>query len=175
LLVIGQNDPDHFSPAVMDDFTEDVVLHSARPVLIVPYVGHFPEVGKRILISWDASKEATRAIQYALPLLRQADIVQVVIFNANRSTELHGEEPGADIALYLARHGIKVEVSQHQTGSDRQDKLDVGNALLSLANDFSSDLLVMGAYGHSRFRETILGGVTRTILGSMTLPVLMAH
>jgi nucleotide-binding universal stress UspA family protein len=77
----------------------------------------------------------------------------------------------------LARHGIKVEISQHQTGLDRASlsKLDVGNGLLSLANDFSSDLLIMGAYGHSRFRETILGGVTRTILETMTLPVLMAH
>lgn len=177
LLVIGQNDPDHFSPAIMDDFAEEIVLNSSRPVLIIPYVGNFPEVGKRVLISWDASKEATRAITYALPLLRKAEIVQVAIFNANKNAELHGEEPGADIALYLARHGIKVEVSQHQTGLDpvSHSKLDVGNGLLSLANDFSSDLLIMGAYGHSRFRETILGGVTRTVLETMTLPVLMAH
>lgn len=177
LLVIGQNDPEHISPAVMSDFPEEVVLHSGRPVLIVPYAGQFPQVGKRILISWDASREATRAITYALPLLKNADIVQLVVFNPGNDAELHGEEPGADIALYLARHGVKVEVSHHHTGQDpvSRNKLDVGNALLSLANDFGSDLLVMGAYGHSRFRETILGGVTRTILETMTLPVLMSH
>lgn len=177
LVVIGQNDPEHISPAVMSDFPEDVVLHCARPVLIVPYVGHFPQVGKRILVSWDASREATRAITGALPLLKQAEIVQIAVFNPENNNELHGEEPGADIALYLARHGIKVEISQHHTGLDpvSHSKLDVGNALLSLANDFGSDLLVMGGYGHSRFRETILGGVTRTILETMTLPVLMAH
>ena len=177
LLVIGQNDPEHVSPAVMSDFPEDVVLHSGRPVLILPYAGHFPVVGKRILISWDASREATRAITYALPLLQQAEIVQIAVFNPDNNSELHGEEPGADIALYLARHDIKVEISQHHTGLDpvSHSKLDVGNALLSLANDFSSDLLVMGAYGHSRFRETILGGVTRTVLETMTLPVLMSH
>ncbi len=177
LLVIGQNDPEHISPAVMSDFPEDVVLHSGRPVLIMPYTGHFPHVGKRVMISWDASREATRAITYALPILKKADIVQLVVFNPDNNAELHGEEPGADIALYLARHGVKVEVSNHHTGLDpvSRNKLDVGNALLSLANDFGSDLLVMGAYGHSRFRQTILGGVTRTILETMTLPVLMSH
>ncbi|MEN9867491.1 MAG: hypothetical protein RL748_3081 [Pseudomonadota bacterium] len=177
LLVIGQHDPEHISAAIMSDFPEDVVLHSARPVLIVPYVGNFDTVGKRVLISWDASKEATRAITYAMPLLQQAELVQIAVFNPESNAELHGEEPGADIALYLARHGIKVEISQHHTHLDpvSHHKLDVGNALLSLANDFGSDLLVMGGYGHSRFRETILGGVTRTILETMTLPVLMSH
>lgn len=177
LLVVGQHDPEHISPSVMSDFQEEVVLNSGRPVLIVPYVGDFAEVGKRVLISWDASKEATRAITHALPLLKQAELVQIAVFNPDANANLHGEEPGADIALYLARHGIKVEISQHHTGLDpvSQTKLDVGNALLSLANDFGSDLLIMGGYGHSRFRETILGGVTRTILETMTLPVLMSH
>jgi nucleotide-binding universal stress UspA family protein len=177
LLVIGQHDPEHISAAIMSDFPEDVVLHASRPVLIVPYVGTFETVGKRVLISWDASKEATRAITCALPLLKRAELVQIAVFNAENNSELHGEEPGADIALYLARHGIKVEISQHHTHLDpvSHSKLDVGNALLSLANDYGSDLLVMGGYGHSRFRETILGGVTRTILETMTLPVLMSH
>lgn len=117
------------------------------------------------------------AITQTLPILKQAELVQIAVFNPDDNPGLHGDQPGADIALYLARHGVKAEASVHYTDEDRVEKrkLDVGNALLSLANDFGSDLLVMGAYGHSRWRETFLGGVTKTILESMTIPVLMSH
>ena len=101
---------------------------------------------------------------------KRAAQVDVVAFEPARSGADHGEEPGADIALYLARHGVKVTVSR----VDAPD-LDVGNQLLSRAFDLSADLIVMGAWGHSRLRELILGGVTRTLLESMTVPVLMAH
>ena len=177
LVVIGQTDLDETSPAVMPDFPQEVLLHAERPVLVVPYTGEVGSHYKRILVSWNGSKEAMRAITNALPVLKQADLVQVAIFDPDDKPGLHGEQPGADIALYLARHGVKVEASVHYTDEDRVEKrkLDVGNALLSLANDFGSDLLVMGAYGHSRWRETFLGGVTKTILQSMTLPVLMSH
>lgn len=177
LVIIGQTDLDEASPAVMRDFPEEVLLHADRPVLLIPYVGNYDVFGKKVLVSWDASKEATRAITNALPLLKKADLVQVAVFDPDEKPALHGEEPGADIALYLARHGVKVESSVHYTDEDNVEKrkLDVGNALLSLANDFGSDLLVMGAYGHSRWRETILGGATKTVLNSMTLPVLMSH
>lgn len=177
LVVVGQTDHEHPTPSVMSDFPEDVLLNSGRPVLVVPYAGEFRSVGKRVLISWDASREATRAVTNALPLLKRADLVQVVVFNPEKHPGIHGEQPGADIALFLARHGIKVEVSIHTTELDRvhKTKLDLGNALLSLATDMGSDLLVMGGYGHSRFRETVLGGVTHTILETMTLPVLISH
>jgi nucleotide-binding universal stress UspA family protein len=121
------------------------------------------------LISWDASRESTRAVTDAIPLLKRADLVQVAIFNPSSKPDAHGEQPGADIALFLARHDIKVEVSVHKTSTD------IGNAILSLSHDLDSDMLVMGGYGHSRFREMIMGGVTRTILESMTIPVLMSH
>lgn len=169
LVVLGQTDPEEASPTIMRDFPEYVVMHCGRPALIVPYAGLFSSVGKRVLIAWDGSMAATRAITQAIPILRRAQIVQVVVFNASKQIDTHGEEPGADIALYLARHGIKVEVLNQLT------QLDVGNALLSRAMDFTSDLIVMGAYVHSRFREILLGGVTRTVLESMTVPVLMAH
>lgn len=177
LVIIGQTDLNENSPAVMSDFPQEVLLHADRPVLIMPYTGTFPTVGKRVLVSWNGGKEAVRAISNALPILKQADLVQVAVFDPEENPGLHGEQPGADIALYLARHGVKVESSVHYTDEDDVEKrrLDVGNALLSLANDFGSDLLVMGAYGHSRWRETFLGGVTKTILQSMTLPVLMSH
>ena len=169
LVVIGQTNPDEVSPAVLPDFPEYIVMHSGRPVLMIPYAGDFTTIGKRPLISWDASREATRAVTDAIPLLKRADVVQLAIFNSNSVPDAHGEQPGADIALFLARHGIKVEVSVHKTSTD------IGNALLSLASDLDSDMIIMGAYGHSRLREMIMGGVTKTILSSMTIPVLMAH
>lgn len=171
LVVIGQNDPNLRSPFSRSDFPEYVFTHSCRPVLLVPYAGTFENIGQRILIAWDAGMEATRAVSAALPMLKTAKIVQIAVFGRENDPGKHGEQPGADIALYLARHGVKVEVSQQTV----PDGMDVGNALLSHASDFGADLIVMGAYGHSRFREFALGGVTRTILSSMTVPVLVSH
>ncbi len=165
LVVLSQTDPEettNVSP-------EYVAMNCSRPVLVLPHSGSFKQIGKKVLIAWDGSIEATRAVTNAIPLLRQADLVQVAIFNSKSRADAHGAEPGADIALYLARHKVKVEVVKQET------EIDIGNALLSLAHDLSSDLLVMGVYGHSRFQEMLLGGVTRTILKSMTVPVLMSH
>lgn len=169
LTVIGQTDPDEESPTVSQDFPEQVVLHAGRPVLIIPYIGQFNQIGKNVLVAWNAGIEATRAIAGAIPLLKRADTVRVAVFNAAEETNVHGVESYTDIARYLERHGIKAEISQPLADTD------IGNALLSLAADVNSDLLVMGGYGHSRFREILLGGVTRTVLESMTIPVLMTH
>lgn len=169
LVVIGQTDRDEPIPSLPPDFPEYVVLNSGRPVLIVPYTGHFEKVGERVLVAWDASMEATRAVTSAIPLLKTAKQVDVLVFNSAARPDAHGEVPGADIGLYLARHGVKVEVSHQRT------EIDIGNSLLSLASDLTSDLIVMGAYGHSRFREVMLGGATHRMLGSMTVPVWMAH
>ncbi|MGH8808362.1 MAG: universal stress protein [Noviherbaspirillum sp.] len=167
LVVIGQNNPDEPSPLVPPDFPQYVVLNCGRPVLLIPYAGHFEQVGKRVLIAWDASMQATRAITYAIPLLKRAQMVDIAIFNP--LSHAHGALPGADIAHYLARHGVKVDVLQRKT------RIDVSASLLSMAADQNSDLIVMGGYAHSRFREIMLGGVTRTMLETMTVPVLMSH
>lgn len=169
LVVVGQTDPEEISPAKMPELPAYVVMNAGRPVLIVPYAGHFDNLAGNVLIAWDGSTQATRAVTSAIPLLKRATIAKVVIFNADANPGIHGEQPGADIALYLARHNVNVEVLQKKT------VLDIGNALLSLVADESADLLVMGGYGHSRFREVLLGGATRTILASMTVPVLMSH
>lgn len=169
LVVVGQANPEEPAPSVPPDFAEHVVLHAGRPVLIVPKQGEFANVGKRVLVSWDASRGATRAVTEAVPLLRRADVVQVVVFNPDARAAAHGEEPGADLALFLARHGVNVEVLQKKAGKD------VGAALLSLADELSSDLMVMGGYGHSRFRQMLLGGVTRSVLSGMKVPVMMSH
>jgi nucleotide-binding universal stress UspA family protein len=169
LVVIGQSDPEEMSPVVMPDFPQYVVLNSGRPVLIIPCHGQFDSIGNRVLVAWDASMAAIRAVTGALPLLHRAQVVDVMVFNPQSQPQAHGAVPGADITLYLARHGIKVEVTQRET--DRE----IGHALLAAASELDCDLVVMGGYGHSRFREILLGGVTRTVLESMTVPVLMSH
>ena len=169
LVVVSQTDPDESTPGVIADLPEHVMLNCARPVLVVPYAGQFEQIGNNALVAWDGSMEATRAVTNAIPLLKRAKNVTVALFNPSMKGDAHGEQPGVDVALYLARHNIKVDVLQQHTG------LDVGNALLSLAADLRSDVLVMGGYGHTRFREVLLGGVTKTMLKTMTVPVLMSH
>ncbi|SNS54809.1 Nucleotide-binding universal stress protein, UspA family [Noviherbaspirillum humi] len=170
LVVIGQDDPDESLLGQRADMPAYVVLNAGRPVLIVPYAGTFNSVGKRIVVAWDGGVQSSRAVSLAMPFLMQAEQVQVALFDAQAETPLD-ELPGADIGQYFARHGINVEVSRESAGDD----IDIGNALLSHLSDFGADLLVMGGYGHSRFREILLGGVTRTVLQAMTAPVLMTH
>ena len=169
LAILGQHDPDDAASGPRY-LPEEVMLGCGRPVLIVPYIGPAATFGERVIVAWDASREAARAVNDALPLLRRAKQVGVVSVNPRPWPFAHGEEPGADIGLHLARHGVKVEV-QRIEGRD----IDTANAILSHVADQSADLLVMGGYGHSRLRELVLGGVTRTILTEMTVPVLMSH
>ena len=169
LVILGQIDPD--DPASGPRYVpEEVVLGCGRPALIVPYIGAPATFGERVMVAWDASREAARAVNDALPLLARAKAVSVVTVNPADRPFGHGEEPGADIGLHLARHGIKVDVQRVEVRD-----LDTANALLSRLAEDGTDLLVMGAYGHSRLRELMLGGATRTILHDMTVPVLMAH
>ncbi|MFD2271597.1 universal stress protein [Undibacterium arcticum] len=169
LVVVSQSDPDQSSPGVIADLPEYVMLNCARPVLIIPYAGQFDLVGNNALVAWDGSMEATRAVTNAIPLLKRAKKCHRSTVQSPALSDMHGAQPGADVALYLARHDIKIEVLQQHT------ELDVGDALLSLAADMRSDLMVMGGYGHTRFREVLLGSVTKTMLKTMTVPVLMSH
>jgi nucleotide-binding universal stress UspA family protein len=167
LAILGQPEPED-GGEVDAEVPEDVVLGAGRPALVIPYIGAGKEIGKRVLIAWDGGREAARAVNDALPLLEKAESVAVLVINPSRGG--HGEQPGADIALHLARHGITVEV-QHIEVRD----ISTGNALLSRLADEDVDLLVMGAYGHSRLRQMVLGGVTRELFQQMTVPVLMSH
>ncbi len=167
LVVLGQP-RENDNSGVEPDFPERVALAAGRPVLMVPYAGSFEVLGKHVLVAWNTSREATRAVTDSIPLLREAQHVSVVVFNPQGVA--HGAVPGADIGLYLARHGVRVEVAYH-----RANDIDVGNQLLSRVADLGADLIVMGAYGHSRMRELIMGGATRTVLESMTAPVLLSH
>jgi nucleotide-binding universal stress UspA family protein len=167
LIVLGQPEPEPSNDAG-EHLAEDVIMSSGRPALVIPYIGAGKNMGRRVLVAWDAGREAARAVNDALPFLTRADKVAVLVINPGEGA--HGPEPGADIALHLARHGVRAE-AQHLTADD----LSIANALLSRLVDLDIDLLVMGAYGHSRLREWILGGVTKEIFRQMTVPVLMSH
>lgn len=167
LVIIGQQDPEDRTDGLDPG---DAVLASSAPLMIVPHIGAPATSAERVTVAWNASRESARAVRDAIPLLEQAKTVDIVCFKPKSTASGHGEYPGADIGLYLSRHGVQVNV-QILEG----DGIDVGNALLSYLADVGSDLLVMGGYGHSRLREAVLGGATRTILESMTVPVLMAH
>lgn len=148
---------------------EYITLHGARPVLVVPPGWKDRPLPGTAVVGWDGSMQAIRAISAALPLLRQADAVKLALVNPGSMAEMHGEEPGADMALHLARHGVKVDVVIETTRSS------TGEALLKVARDHDAGLLVTGAFGHSRYREFVLGGVTRALLASSTTPLLIAH
>jgi nucleotide-binding universal stress UspA family protein len=167
LVLLGQPEPDARGEYQSSN-AEDVIMASGRPALVVPYIGAGETLGRRIMIAWDGGREAARAVADAMPLLEAADRVGVCVINPKSGN--HGAEPGADIALHLARHGIKVEV-QHLEVRD----MSVADTILSRMADQDIDLLVMGAYGHSRIREWVLGGTTRQIFAQMTVPVLMSH
>jgi nucleotide-binding universal stress UspA family protein len=149
---------------------EEVVLEAGRPALVVPESGAFETLGERVVVAWDASRAAARAVGDAMPILERARSVLVVSVDPRTTPLAEGEREGLDIAAYLGRHGIEVEVQAIET-----DRMSAGEVLLSFATDGGRDLLVMGAYGHPRLRELVLGGVTRTVLDRMTLPALMAH
>ena len=169
LIIIGQTNPNLASLATASDFPESIILQSGRPVLLIPHSRSVTRFGKNAVVAWDGSREAARAALDALPLLKKCTTVHLLIINPNEQAETHGEEPGADFALFLARHDIKVEIEIRYT------QTIIGNAILQACQELSADLLVMGAYGHSRFREMLMGGVSKTILTKMNLPVLMAH
>jgi nucleotide-binding universal stress UspA family protein len=169
LVLLGQHDASEPVAGLSSDFVQSVVLGCSRPVLVIPYAGNFETIGTNVLLLWNASKEAARATRDAMPFLNAAKQVNVAIFNTEPSQNGHGAEPGADIATYLSRHSVKVTVQRHLT------EIDIGNAAISVAADYGSDLIVMGAYGHSRLREFVMGGVSRTIFSTMTVPVLLSH
>ena len=170
LTIMGQLDPAGGDGELLRPRPEHVALASGRPILVVPYAGNFETIGRRALIGWNATREATRAVNDAMPLLMAAEIVTVLTIDARGGPDAHGEVPGADISLHLARHGVKTTIERTVSAG-----IPAGDVLLSRAADLGADLLVMGAYGHSRVRELLLGGATRSILQSMTVPVLMSH
>jgi nucleotide-binding universal stress UspA family protein len=165
LVVVGQAQRER-GPA--DDLLiEGALFESGRPLVVVPYIQRRGITLERVLACWDGSRTAARAIGDAMPLLERAKAVEVVIVAEERKSE---EMTGANMNAHLGRHGVAASVKRIAKGD-----IAIQDALLSYAADSGADFMVMGGYGHSRLREFILGGVTRGILASMTLPVLMSH
>lgn len=153
-----------------EEIVEGVMFHSGRPALIAPPGWNGQSVGRNIIVAWDASREATRALSEAQPLLDTADQVTIVTIDAKPKTFGHGDQPGANIAAHLSRRGQKVDV-RNVDGMGRSAAL----VILDEANALNADLVVMGAYAHSRLRELVFGGATRDLLRAATVPLLMAH
>ena len=152
------------------DLPVTVAVSSGRATLIVPHIGVRSKPGRSIMLCWNASRECARAAAEALPFLVSAEKVVVLIVDTRRSGARHSLEPSTVVAAWLARHGVDAAVQCELSASD-----DVGQLILSRAADNDIDLIVMGLYGHSRLGEMILGGTSRTLLSSMTVPLLVAH
>ena len=165
LSIVGQAEPNSIRANLM---VEGALFDSGRPVLVVPYIQRAGLKLDRVMACWDGSRTAARAINDAMPFLTRAKAVDVVTVSGKKGNT--GEIQGADIAQHLARHGLNVELRRVVAGD-----VDVANAILSDAADRDTDFIVMGGYGHSRLREFVLGGATRGILASMTVPTLMSH
>jgi len=166
LAIVGQAQPEM---STMEQIIgETTLFESGRPMIMVPYIQKAPFKTDNVIICWDGSRTAARAVADAIPILGKSSRIEIVSVTNERGKE--DEIEGADIGQHLARHGLKVDVHRISKGN-----IDVADALLSHAADSATDLMVMGGYGHSRLREFVLGGVTRSIFQSMTLPVLLSH
>ncbi len=171
LAVVGKGSADEPDRFPHPRLAADLTMGCGRPVLVVPNAGRFDRVGGQVLVCWNASREATRAVNDAMPLLRRAEKVTVLAVNPRRSSGgSHGDIPSADIALHLARHGVNAEAA-----NTAADGIAVSDVVLSHASDLGIDLIVTGAWGHSRMREWAFGGVTESLLRNMTVPTLMSH
>lgn len=170
LVVVSQTEPEPSALGALPDLPERLALASERPVLVIPHIGITGALGTSVLLCWNGRREAGRAASGALPVLEKAE--KVVVLTIDPPKGLEDEEPtsAASIVGWLQRHGVKA-MAQRDTAADA----DVGDIILSRAADGGADLVVMGVYGHSRVREMMLGGASRTILASMTVPVLISH
>ena len=167
LSVLMQSEPNVVNN---DDMIETSLLESGRPLVVVPYIQREGLQLNRVICCWDGSRAATRAINDALPLLVRAGTIDLlIVLNEKTGSEEH-EIRGIELEKHFARHDVKVEIE-----TTRAADIDVTDAILSYAADRSGTLIVMGGYGHSRLREIILGGATRDMLKSMTVPIFMSH
>jgi nucleotide-binding universal stress UspA family protein len=166
LAVVGQMEPDRMAPDNL--LVESALFESGRPAVVVPYIQNEGLKLGRVLVCWDASRNAARAVADAMPFLRRATAIEIVM--VARTSGAADELPGVDLGEHLARHGLKIEVKRLVA-----EGADVANTILSHAADCAADFIIMGGYGHSRLREFVLGGMTRGMLGAMTVPALMSH
>ena len=171
LLVVGQRDSDDGDGFVAAQFVETLILESGRPVLVVPYAGNFTALPQRVLVAWSGGRESARALHDAMPMMTGAN-VHVLQITSTQPKHWAEETTVGQVVRALNTRGIQATAEETECADS---DTAVGELLLSRAADFNADLIVMGAYGHSRLRELVLGGVTRTLLATMTVPALMSH
>ena len=171
IAIVGKGDYDDAVRFPHAELPADLMMTCGRPVMVVPNAGHWDTVGSQVLVCWNASRESTRAVNDAMPFLQSAEKVTVLSVNPHKaSSGDHGDTPSADIALHLARHGVNAEAaSTVSTG------IEITDAILARASDLGADMIVSGAYGHSRTREWVFGGVTEALLQNTTVPTLLSH
>ncbi len=170
LAVLGQHDPDHTRGELPEDLVEQVVLRAGRPALVVPYAGEFEHIGERVLIGWNGTREASRALNDALPLMREAEAVRLLSINPPKEILEHQEAYNASVVRHLQVHGVEAEVVP-----EPNQNVGVADLLVSRLVDHGSDLLVMGAHGHYGVPSILRGGVTRDLLRQITVPTLLSH
>lgn len=170
LVIAGQRNTERLDPGTAPELPEHLILDAGRPVLVVPHSGTFNTVGERVAIAWKTNRGAARAVNDALPLLRAAKAVCVITINPEGGISGDGDNPGGDVVTHLSRHGISAEARSLQAARGT-----LGQTLRDTIASFGADMVVMGAFGRSRWSELILGGVTRTMLDKMTLPVMMSR
>ncbi len=170
LTVLAQTDHAKDGASFNTALMEAALFESGRPIYLVPYVGKKIQPVKTAVVAWDGGAKAARTVNDAIPLLQDREEVIILVINADERQGAHGKEPGADIAGHLAHYGINAKI-ERETVKD----IDIDKAILNFLADSGADLLVMGAYGHSRLREKAFGGVTQNILKEMTTPVLMSN
>ena len=169
LVVVSQPAEDAASTLAGPGFVGDLWLEGCRPVMVLPNSKLSAPPIRNVLVAWDGSREAARAVTDAMPLLLAAAQVEVVAVIPGESSTSHGAEPGSDLAVFLARHGVKANVNQVVA------QASITDTLLGQITALDADLIVMGGYGHSRLREWVLGGTTRDMLAKMKVPALMSH
>lgn len=167
---IGQPDPDEEDAGFHEEILDGVMFGSGRPVYAVPYIGKPDMQVRKAVVAWDGGKKAARALNDAMPLLKDREEVIVLVVNPDKRAHAHGDHPGEDIVAHLKRHSINATLDC-QVSPD----LRPATTILNYLTESGADLLVMGAYGHSRLREKAFGGVTNTILHQMTVPVFMSE
>jgi nucleotide-binding universal stress UspA family protein len=170
LFVMGQYEPDDPARLFNQELVATTIVSTGRPAMIIPYTGARSTLGENVLVAWDGGREASRAIADALPFLERARKVTVIAVDSGSNAHMVDTHATSRLAAYLHANGVAASISH-----DDATEISIGDRLLSRAADLGSDLIVMGGYGHARLREFVLGGVTRTMLETMTVPVLMSH
>ncbi|MGB7299386.1 MAG: universal stress protein [Burkholderiaceae bacterium] len=169
LIVVSQPHAKQDKNVIGEYFVEHIMLTGSRPILILPAISQLTMPVNQAIVAWKPDKEGARALREAIPLLRRMKAVEIVSIQTPSEANQHPKTSDINLLRYLSLHGVSA------THRHLVSEMDVGNTLLSHAADSGADLLVMGGYGHSRMREWIMGGATRTILQTMTVPVMMSH